>query len=603
MQLADSVRQATGRDLRIAGSVHVIVLPSIGITAEDVGFANAAWAATPEMAKLKSLEVALRVWPLLQGRIEIARLILTDPEIALEVGKDGVGNWVLATPAAAPAATAGGAGSGRATLPLPDLRLDDVRLDGGRITYIDHRSGSTRSVDHIALHVGLPGLDAPLVVDGGLRWNGQDLRLAFGTARPGALLGGGESPAEVKITAPLLNVAFTGSLAGLPPRSGTGTVDVSSSSLRQLIAWLGTPPALKGDVLGPLAIKGKLAFAGDEIDFSEASFALDTLRADGMLGLATGSAKPLLKGRIKLGPLDLNPYLPESGQGGGGRPVAATSAAPAGWSDAPIDLSALRAADADIAIDADSIRFRALAIDRSQLALTLKDGHLAVDLPELTLYSGNGKGSLTVDASQASPSLALTMAISGTEVGPLLAAVLDTERISGNGNVELSVTGHGGSQRALVGSLDGHGALGLTNGTVKGVNLLGLAESALPGGKGAGGGSTEIGTLTGTFRITDGVVRNDDLQVTSGAVPMTGAGTVDLPQRRVDYKLVPQLAGAIKVPVSISGPWDNLSYRPDAADALKALGQQPGKALDQLKSATPSTAGAAGTLKGLFTRP
>jgi len=48
-------------------------------------------------------------------------------------------------------------------------------------------------------------------------------------------------------------------------------------------------------------------------------------------------------------------------------------------------------------------------------------------------------------------------------------------------------------------------------------------------------------------------------------VPMTGAGTVDLPHRSVDYKITPKIAGAVAVPVVIKGPWDNLSYKPDLA--------------------------------------
>ena len=60
---------------------------------------------------------------------------------------------------------------------------------------------------------------------------------------------------------------------------------------------------------------------------------------------------------------------------------------------------------------------------------------------------------------------------------------------------------------------------------------------------------------------------------------MTGAGTVDLPQRTVNYRVTPNVAGVLAVPVDVTGPWDNLSYRPDLAGIAKGLAEDPGKAL------------------------
>jgi len=152
--------------------------------------------------------------------------------------------------------------------------------------------------------------------------------------------------------------------------------------------------------------------------------------------------------------------------------------------------------------------------------------------------------------------------------------------------------------------------MNLANGQVKGVNLLALAENAaksLVGGD-SGGNATNFGTLTGTYTITNGLLRNSDLQLKSGAVPMTGAGTVDLPTRVVDYKVSPQLAGGITVPIQISGTWDNLSYRPDLAGILQGAVQSPGKVLDTLKSGGGSVGqglggvgqGVGGALKGIL---
>ena len=82
---------------------------------------------------------------------------------------------------------------------------------------------------------------------------------------------------------------------------------------------------------------------------------------------------------------------------------------------------------------------------------------------------------------------------------------------------------------------------------------------------------------------------------------MTGAGTVDLPMRQVNYRLTPSVAGLLAVPVDVTGSWDDLSYRPDLAGIAKGLAQDPGKALDALKNGGQGAGSGAGSLlKGLL---
>jgi AsmA protein len=127
-----------------------------------------------------------------------------------------------------------------------------------------------------------------------------------------------------------------------------------------------------------------------------------------------------------------------------------------------------------------------------------------------------------------------------------------------------------------------------------------------------GGNTSNFATLTATGTITNGLVRNNDLQMRLGAVPLTGAGTVDLRTTVVNYRVSVQLAGGISVPIEVSGTWDNLNYRPDLAAMLV---ETPGNALAILKSAGGNVGqniqgigrdlkgvgqDAVGALKGLF---
>ena len=242
-----------------------------------------------------------------------------------------------------------------------------------------------------------------------------------------------------------------------------------------------------------------------------------------------------------------------------------------------MDLSALKLVDADFDLSAAAISYRRLSAGRSKLAIHLKDGVLGANLSELALYQGTGQGKVTIDGAGAVPAITESFALKGVDVLKLLADAAAVNLISGTGNLEMSVSGRGKSQRDIVGSLSGKGSLALDQGVLKGVDLLATAKNAAAFSSG-GSGQTDFSTLTATYTIAAGILRNNDLKMTSAGLPTTGAGTVDLVQRRVDYKLSPKLAGALAVPVKITGPWSDPSFRPD----LAGIASQNGKALKNL---------------------
>ena len=629
-RLITLVKQATGRDLKIDGPVKLSILPQLEIEAGDVAFANAPGARDPDMMRLKKLEVQLRLLPLLHGKIELGRFILDEPQIALEIDKDGKPNWVFAgaqapalaraapPPAAAPPPPAG-ASAGHA---LTELRLEDLRISNGTVSYSDDRTGKTEEVTAIDMKLSLPDLDSPLSGEGSAIWHAEKIALSVGIATPRALLTGKESAFQSRLTGNPIDVGFAGAMTGLPPAKLDGTIDLTVPSLRGLAQWAGSPLP-PGSGLEKLAIKGRIDMAGPKIAFTDAEIALDTITGKGSLAVDTSGARPALKGTLALDKLDVNPYLPpesasaetspsSAGEGGQRTAQPAKAAAAEGWSDDPINLSGLKAADVDFDLTAGAILYRKIAVGESALDLHIQDAKLTANLSRLSLYQGEGQGKVTVDGGGDVPSLAVNLALSGVQLEPLLVAAAGTDRVTGTGKLNFDIAGSGKSQRALVSALNGKGALAVDNGQLKGVNLIALAENATSSLTGATSNSgTDFSSLTGTFTMTNGIVKNDDLRLKSGLIPITGAGTVDLPKRTVDYRVTVSLAGAIGVPILVSGPWDNLSYRPDLAGVLSGAAtgaaKVPGQLIDQLRAlGDKAGAGASGSgnpadmLKNLF---
>ena len=193
-QLTAQVERATGRQLSIQGPLQVSLLPSVALKAENVRFANAPGAAEPDMVKLKALEVELKVLPLLHGAVEVARFVLVEPEIHLEVAKDGRPNWQLGPKAsgeAQPAPAGGGAPGGGSKLPVTEIKLGDIRIQDGTLTYNDATSGASERVEAINLSLKLPDLESPLQANGSLAYKDQTIKLDLTLDQPLEVVRGG----------------------------------------------------------------------------------------------------------------------------------------------------------------------------------------------------------------------------------------------------------------------------------------------------------------------------------------------------------------------------------------------------------------------------
>jgi AsmA protein len=617
------VKSETGRDLKIAGPVHFALFPSVALEANDVSLSNPPGAASPNMIQLKTLNVELKLFPLIHGGLEISQFKLVQPAIALEVDKQGKPSWAFTTAApasgvppgakAAPEATSGSGPSFSA------ISFGDVSIVDGQASYLDQRTGEKKQLTGINMTLSLPSLDEPFAAKGSAVWNSEKATLSLQIDKPGTLERGGASPVEITFSAKPINFAFKGDATGATLAKLAGGIDLSTPSVRGLAKWTGLVAFdAPGSGFGQMTLSGKIDKQGDKIAFSNAVIALDAIKATGALSVDTGGAKPVLAGRLDVDKLDANPYLPpetksgtaassggtaSGGSGGGNAPPPAASAKSAGWSDAPIDLSPLKLANADFTLSANSIIYRKIQVGRSALALHLKDGRFEADLSQMALYQGKGQGKFTADGSGATPAIAINFDLAGVAIQPLAKDAADFDKLSGTGSVVIDVAGRGRSEREIIGNLGGKGSLNLANGDLKGVNLIAFVKNTTSALTSAIGGSnkTDFGSLSGTYTIANGILRNNDLKLTSPEVPMSGAGTVDLPQRTVNYRVTPNVAGLLAVPVDITGPWDNLSYRPDLAGIAKGLAQDPGKALDALgKGGSGAGSAAGGLLKGLL---
>ncbi len=626
-RVTDAVESATGRKLTIAGDLSVSVIPSLELVAEEITFANAEGAADPNMASLQALRLKLQILPLLTGKVQVDEFVLVDPMINLEIDQNGKPNWEFAQ---APAADAGAAPSGDTESSegsggsaISDLSLGDIQLVNGNLKFTDAASGTAQEISDINLAVTLTDLDSPFTADGSLLWNAKTIELAVSSEKPRGLTTGEEAPVALSVGTDVIKLSFEGSVATAAKLLVAGALDVSTPSIRDLAAWTGNPIEFEGSGLGPFNLAGKVNVDGATYSFNDAKIGIDEIAGDGRVSIATAGAKPQIDAELNLGVLDLNPYLPPAKEGeatggsssggssSGGSSADAGDAKPADWSDDPIDVSGLKAVNANFALTVAGILVQEIKVGQSALNVGLKDGLLGVDLTELNLYDGKGKGKFTVDGRNAVPAISKSFSMSGIAAEPLLTDAAGFDRLSGTGNMEIAVTAKGGSQRQMVENLNGTGAVTFNDGAIKGINLAAMVRNVANAFLDPGASETQktdFAELSGSFDIKQGLLNNQDLKLLSPLLRVEGKGTSDLPKRTVDYRVEPKAvaslegqgsdgdASGLAVPVLVSGPWHNLSYKPDLAGALEGLAKDPGKALENLGGDTGKAL--EGVLKG-----
>ncbi len=625
-QLAAQVERATGRRLDIQGPLHLSLLPSVALEAQDVRFANMPGAVEPEMARLKALLVELKVWPLLHGSVEVARFLLVKPVIHLEVTKAGQPNWQFGpqSSGAAKPAPAGGGGSNSSTLPISEIKLGDIRIEDGTLTYADAARGAQQRLDAINLSLQLPDLQSPLQANGSLDYKSKTVKVDLKLDKPLEVVHGGGSPLRLTVNSKPARIGFEGQVSNGAEPSAAGGLDLSVPSIRELVAWLGEPLTFEGQGLQTLTIKGKLDGSPKRVALSELAIGLDQISGKGQLVADLGGQVPKVTGRLDLGAVDLNPYLPPAAAAGGqpagaagkkqgadrerapsaagGKPAPAgqpaVEAGAGGWSDEPIAVPPLGVANVAFELTLASLRVQALELGRTVLGLTLQDGTLEAALKELALYDGHGSGKLRVAVDNGVPAITQQFKLDGLQAQPFLTAAAGFKRLEGTASTEFGLTTRGRSQRELVRNLNGDGKITFKDGAIVGINIAAMVRNAADAFLNPEAGQTrktDFTELGGTFKIKQGILTNDDMHLQAPVLRVDGKGQVDLPKRTIDYRIEPKAAPTLKgqggkqevagilVPVIIRGPWDDPKITPDLSGVVESALKNPEAVKQQIE--------------------
>lgn len=613
-ELSRAVLDKTQRRLEIKGPLELSVWPDVGI--KLAGLTLSEPGGQESFLAVDAARVAVAVMPLLSKQVQARRIDIQGLKLNLVKRRDGTLNVAdLAAGAQPPKVGAG------ETAPAP-LRFDlaGLRIADAQITWHDELSGRRTTLSQLDLGSGRVQADGAqqtlsieaLNLAARLAGDGQ-------TAVVKLLLSGIEGKAQaLKIDRLALELEARAGQTGLKLRLASPvTTDLAARTvaLEQLAGSIELAhPRLPHKQL-KLPLAGRL---GADLARQNAALDLATRVDESNVALKLKLAKfaPLALGfELDIDTLNLDKYLPAKSAD------APAAKAESGAKPGPAQGSALQDLDVRGAIRIGALQVAKLKLSKLDAKLALADGRIDVAPMSLNLYQGTARGSLAHDP--ASQRWALKQHLSGISVQPLLKDLADQDLLEGRGNLVLDLTTRGDSAAVLKQALAGTASLSLKDGAIKGINLAqrlrelkgklgakqGVAEAAKSGEK------TDFSELAASFKIANGIARNDDLAMKSPFLRLAGSGDIDLGAGRIDYlakasvvatsqgqggQELAQLKG-LTVPLRITGPFGRLSYKLE----VENLVSEAAKAKVEEKKAEIKTKieeKARDKLKGLFGR-
>ena len=546
----DQLSRMTGRSVSLSGDVSLTFWPVLGVSAAGLEVGNASWAKEGAMLSTAQATIGVDAGALLRGDIRITNIEAERPTIRLESRRDGRASWQFTD-------GAGGAQIETETTPAKAPRpvtIERLKITDATLIY-DAEGADLVTYSGVDLALDWPEAEGAATIRATLRPAGSDVAVTAVIDRFAGFLGGDVQPVRLGLRAE----GGEASLAGRASLQGAvaGPLLLKTQDSGAFLAALGAGSAALPPGLGQrIDLRTEMTLTPDR------RLALRDLEADLGGNRITGAADLVLNGvpqvnaQIDAGALDLRMLTM------GNDAAPAPQAPDDGWSRAPIDAGALATFNGAIALRADSVDLGILKLGGTRALLSNDRARMVFELREVAAYGGQLAGEFVMN-NRNGLSVGGSLSALGVEMQPLLDDLAGVTRFTGSGDAEVTFLGVGQSADAILRSLSGQGAINLGRGTIAGIDL-----DSLLGSFDAAGGTTVFDALRATFAIDRGVLRNDDLRMGLTNFDTTGAGSVDLGARTIDYTVTPKALRVnrdrgLAVPVRIVGPWADPAIRPD----------------------------------------
>jgi uncharacterized protein involved in outer membrane biogenesis len=289
-QLAGLLEQEAGIRLEKAETVRIRLLPAPGLVLEGAVLSAATVDVAPDVTA-ERITAEVHPWQLLQGRLELKRLLVEKPAILFRIDTSGNRNWDFTSAAPRhPVLRLAALGDGvpliaaAAAASPPTLRSERPHLPNatidirqGTLTYLDEEHGRRVDVERVDLSLQGKPAEGTATLDGSLRLLGEEVMLKA-ALRSQHNPSDASAPLRVEIGTRAVSALYDGLVAWKDARGLQGRLKLELTSAAALRGWIG------GD--GRILASLDRATLGGTLDLGEQ----DAVFSDGKLeaGEATG---------------------------------------------------------------------------------------------------------------------------------------------------------------------------------------------------------------------------------------------------------------------------------------------------------------------------
>jgi len=524
-EIIEAAENATGRKLQIGGDLQFALSFVPTVVIEDVKFSNASWGSKPDMLTLDKFEVQVSLLALLSGNIQINRVILLEPEILLETNKKGLGNWVFA----ANKTEEVDSDSDSST---PSVVVNEVHLENANIVYKDGVTGQETTLVIEKVVTESNSVNDPLSVMMKVAYNELPIEVTGSLGSLNQLTGNDNYPIDLTLNVSGANIGLKGQIT--KPMDGKGLdIDVSFN-----VGALSDLSELAGSdlpELGPVSFTGKVVDGKDAYSIKTMKLVLGNTDLSGDVTANISGKRPAISANLSSNLIDVAELSGDEQTGGKEEPKERL------FSSEPLPLEGLKSVNANVTISAEQIKTSSLVLDKTKLALSLKNGNLSIKPLTTLLAGGSLNGNIGLNASGKTAILVTDISIKGLEPSQLGDL---KDKISGaTTDVSIKVKGSGNSVSQIMAGLNGKLLLQSAKGELKGSGASTATTDLLtmlnPTAKSSDG--TQLNCAVVNFNIKDGIATADKgIALATTQMNIIGSGTVDLKTEKLDIGINPQ---------------------------------------------------------------